>query len=117
MIRDSQDVNLPVSKPSTAKVRDSQDLTLPVSQPSTAKVRDSQDLTLPISQPTTGKIRVSQDLTLVIYPNSTIIVIPGFGVWTLGFDMDPLPAQIFSSSNGTMSSSNTPFSHGYTYKL
>ena len=47
-------------------IRDSQDLSLPVTSPTTAAIRDSQDLSLPITSPTTAAIRVSQDVTLVI---------------------------------------------------
>lgn len=64
--RDSQDVPLPLSQPSTASVRDSQDVTLAEVKPTTAKARDSQDLPLPVEKPSTAKVRDSQDLLLFL---------------------------------------------------
>ena len=64
--RDSQDLELSVAQPSTAKARDSQDLELSVNQPSTSKARDSQDLELSINQPSTALARNSQDLLLYL---------------------------------------------------
>jgi hypothetical protein len=64
--RDSQDVSLPVTQPTTAAARDSQDVVLPVTGPSTAKARDSQDVVLPITGPSTASARNSQDLLLFL---------------------------------------------------
>lgn len=64
--RDSQDVSLPVTKPTTAAARDSQDLIVPIKQPSTSHARDSQDLAVPVTQPSTANARDSQDLLLYI---------------------------------------------------
>jgi hypothetical protein len=47
-------------------IRDSQDLDLVVEQPTTARIRDSEDLALVVSQPSTAKIRVSSDLSLAV---------------------------------------------------
>lgn len=64
--RESQDVSLPITQPTTAKARESQDIALPITQPTTAKARESQDVALPVTQPSTANARASQDLILYI---------------------------------------------------
>jgi hypothetical protein len=64
--RDSQDIPLPVTQPTTAHARDSQDLILPVTETTTAHARDSQDIPLPVAQPSTANARDSQDLLLFL---------------------------------------------------
>lgn len=71
--RDSQDIALPVEKPTSSLARVSQDIPLPVEKVTSSHARASQDLPLPVTLPTTALARVSQDVQLYM----TIAPAPG----------------------------------------
>lgn len=70
--RDSQDLALPATQPSTSKARAGQDVALPAALPTSAKARESQDVALPAALPSTALVHDSQDVVLAAVSNNTL---------------------------------------------
>lgn len=70
VIRDDQDLTLPVIISTTAKIHNAQEVVIPLFLQRTANIRAGQEVQLPLFIPSTTKLHVSQDLTFLVVGNS-----------------------------------------------